>query len=111
MEITMATLPNPMESEDPETDPMAGESAEPPEGTSSDYTIEIKVSGQMIQVGVESADMESSEPGEAGPDEENYQEVQSIGEACRLVREIFASQGQMQDASANQDEMNAGYNK
>jgi hypothetical protein len=105
----MATAP--MDSEDPSMDPTAGESAEPPEGESSDFVIEIKVSGQGIQVGVESASEESAESGESGSDEENYQTVQSIGEACRLVREIYASQGQMQSPSVGAEQMDAGYKR
>lgn len=109
----MATNPA-MDSEDPTMDPAAGEAQEPPEGHSSDYVIEIKVSGQGIQVGVESADDEMKEEqgaGEGGSDEENYQTVQSIGEACRLIRQIYAHAGAMQDSGADQAAMEQGYGK
>lgn len=81
----------------------------PPEGQSSDYVIEVKISGQSILVGVESADTEMAEEGEGVGDEEQYQEVQSIGEACRLIREIYASQGQVQSPSAGAEQMAGGY--
>jgi len=102
-------LPNPMESEDPAMDPMVVEGMESPEGESSDYVIEIKISGQGIQVGVESAGMAAEEGGEGAGDEEQYQSVQSIGEACRLIREIYASQGQIQSPAQGADDMEAGY--
>ena len=98
--------------------PMGGKTAseevtEPQDGTTESdagsYTIEIVVSGQGIKVGVESAGESAEEGGEVAGDEEQYQACQSIGEACRLVREIYASQGQIQSPSQGQDEMNAGF--
>ena len=89
--------------------------AEPPEGQSSDYTVEIKVSGGTFKVGVESADDEAQEEqggGEAGPtgDDENFQDCKSVGEVIRLVRQILTSQGQMGATDAQGDaDMAAGY--
>ena len=112
----MATAPSqaPDPSQDPSADPTAGadESAEPPEGTSSDFVIEIRVSGQSISESVESADEESSEEsgsGEGGDDSEGAQTVSSIGAACALVKQIFAAGGQAQASGQGDADMAAGY--
>ena len=69
------------------------------------YEIVIKVSGDgTIKVGVEAGEQE-----EAGEDESAYQPVSGIKSALQVAMDIFKNAGQMQDAQAGQDSMDAGY--
>lgn len=95
-------------------DPTAGAQDDAPD-TSQGYCIEIRVDADgKIKVGVESLadeqaeESQGAEPAE-GDDSEQYQEVGSIGEALKLVKQIYSSAGEMQDMGAGMDEMNSGY--
>lgn len=86
--------------------------------TSGGYCIEVRVDADgKIKVGVESLadeqaeDAQGGEPAAEGDDNDNeqYQEVGSIGEALKLVKQIYAGAGEMQDMGAGMDEMSAGY--
>lgn len=78
---------------------------------SGGYCIEIRVDSQgKMSVGVEPlAEEDKEEGGEGEGDGEDYQPVASVGEACKLVREIVAHAGQMADTGADSDAMAAGY--
>lgn len=99
----MATMqPDPAEGQDDDT-----------VDASQGYTIEVKVSGDgSITVCVEPASEEAAEEGGEGQgDDDDAQPVSSIREACKLVMQIFNSQGQAPDASQDQADMSAGYGK
>ena len=73
------------------------------------YEICIKVGGDgMISVGVDPADQEQAEMGEAG---EAYTQVQSIAEALQSAKEIYANNGQMPVQGTDEQQAMAGYNK
>lgn len=82
---------------------------------SQGYCIEIRVDADgKIKVGVESLADEQAEESQGGEpaeseDSEEYQEVGSIGEALRVVKDIYTNAGNMQDMGANESEMDSGY--
>jgi len=77
---------------------------------SGGYVIEIRVStDNKISVGVEPLAEEDQEESGEGEGSDDYQPVASVGEACKLVREIVAHAGQMADSGADSDAMAAGY--
>jgi hypothetical protein len=83
------------------------------------YTIELKVSADgKMSVSVEPDVEEAGE--EAGvtpppdgaapvPPEDDSQDVASLGEALKLIREIVMRGGEQTDMGASQDEMSSGY--
>jgi hypothetical protein len=88
------------------TDPSDTDDTSP--DMSGGYVIEIRVSADnKISVGVEPLAEESQE--ESGEGSDDYQPVASVGEACKLIREIVAHAGQMADSGADADAMSAGY--
>lgn len=91
----------------------ADPAAEAAPASGAGYKIEIHCdgSGQMFKVGVEPAAEESAEPGATGEGDEegDFQSVGSVGEVCKLVREIVAHAGQMADTDASAQEMGSGY--
>lgn len=105
-------MADPMQ-QDPLQDPNAqsaaqgvaqGAETEAPEDEGS-YEIVIKVSGDgSIKVGVE-----GTYQGEENEDESSFQPVSSIKTALQVAMDIFKNAGQMQDAQAGQDSMDAGY--
>ena len=96
------------------TPPMAGDSSDGSEqesDTSNGYSIEIRVAAdQSITVSVEPASTEDAEEQGGGAEtDEDSQPVASIREACKLVTQIFASQGELPDTGADDAQMTAGY--
>lgn len=76
---------------------------------SGGYCIELRVSADgKISVGVEPLAAEEGEEG-GGASEEDYQQVPTIGDAVRLVREIYNHAGSLQSDAAGEDQMAAGY--
>lgn len=79
---------------------------ETPAEDDGSYTIEIKVDASGgIQVGVETGAQEAQEADEG---EEQYQAVANIGEALRLVKDIYSNAGQNTSGAAAK-EMGAAY--
>jgi hypothetical protein len=76
-----------------------------------DFEICIRSIGGQLSVGVEPLAEESKEESAAGEggEEGDYQSVASVGEVCKLVREIVAHAGQMADTDASVQEMGTGY--
>jgi hypothetical protein len=108
----MATTPDPATADlSMDADPAAGaDPSSPAPDMSAGYCIEIKVSGDgKISVGVESAAAEASEEGAESGQDEDYQSVPTIGDAVRLVREIYNHAGSLQSDSAGEDQMVSGY--
>lgn len=80
---------------------------ETPAEDDGSYTIEIKVDASGgIQVGVETGAQEAAES--EGEDGGQYQAVANIGEALRLVKDIYSNAGQNTSGAAAQ-EMGAAY--
>lgn len=93
-------VPTPTDAEMESSAPM-----EMPAQDDGSYTIEIKVDASGgIQVGVETGAQEAAE----GEDGEQYQAVANIGEALRLVKDIYSNAGQNTSGAAAQ-EMGAAY--
>ena len=80
---------------------------ETPAEDDGSYTIEIKVDASGgIQVGVDTGAQEAQES--EGEDGEQYQAVANIGEALRLVKDIYSNAGQ-NTSGADAKEMGAAY--
>lgn len=99
---------------DPTMDETAAPAGDMPEDAAPDmsggYCIEIRVDGQgKLSVGVEPLAAEASEEGAEGGQDESYQSVNTIGDAVRLVREIYNHAGSLQADTAGEDQMAAGY--
>ena len=105
----MATTPDPMMDDPNAPAGDADEGAAP--DMSGGYCVEIRVDAQgKISVGVEPLAAEAQEEGaEGGGDDEGYQSVNTIGDAVRLVREIYNHAGSLQADSAGEDQMAEGY--
>lgn len=97
----------------PAAQPLAGGDPAQEDDASGGYTIEVKVAGDgsiSVCVEPEMGEMgEESSAEDAG--EEDYQPVASIREACKLVTQIYQSQGQLPDSTADQADMATGYGK
>ncbi len=111
-------MQSPMNPPAPAAPPAAG--AQPPDDQaaapdmSAGYVIELRCApGGKFSLGVEPMAVEQGEgegvegDGESG----EYQSVQSLPEALKLIREIVAHGGEVADMTASQDEMSAGYGK
>jgi hypothetical protein len=73
---------------------------------SSGYCIEIKVDSQgNMKVGVEPS---SDEEGEDDNDDD-FQEVDNLQQAFKLIKEIVSHAGNMADMTQSSDEMDQGY--
>lgn len=72
------------------------------------YTIEIEVGADgTIKVGVEPAGEMQEAP--EGQEDEQYQTVQNIDECLRLVKQIYAGAGQMNESTNDKAAMQSGY--
>lgn len=84
---------------------------------SAGYVIEIRCTPDgKFSVGVEPLfEEDQEESGAAGDtdsgsgDSEDMQSVASVGEVCKLVRELVAHAGQMADTGAESDAMGSAY--
>lgn len=78
---------------------------------SKGFVIEITCTPNgKFSVGVEPISEEAGEEsGEGAGDSEDTQAVGSVGEVCKLIREIVAHAGQIADTGADADAMSAGY--
>ena len=79
---------------------------------SAGYVIEITCTPDgKFTVAVEPKGEEASEEGAGGDgtDDDEAQAVATIGDVCKLVREIVQHAGQMVDSDAGTEEMGAGY--
>lgn len=97
-----------------QTPPLPGDGSDqdPAEDTSKGYTIEINVAADnSITVSVEPKTEEDAEEqgGADGADSDEAQSVASIREACKLVQQIYAAQGEAPDTGADDAAMEAGY--
>jgi len=98
-----------------ETPPLPGDgSGEAETDTSNGYVIEIDVAADnSITVSVEPKSTEDAEEQGGGAStesaDEDSQPVSSIREACKLVMEIYSSQGELPDTGASDAAMQAGY--
>lgn len=100
----MATMPDP--SMEVPAAPM-GDEAEAAPDMAGGYCIELYIgSDGKMSVGVEPKAAEDAE-GEGA--EETRQPVNTIGDAVRLIREIYNHAGSLQADSAGEDQMAAGY--
>jgi hypothetical protein len=106
----MATMPQPAQAA-PGQEPSQPDPSQPDQGEGG-YCIEVEVSAQgQITVSVESADQEDSEqPGQE--DESGDMPVNNIRDACKMVEQIFANNGQMPTAKGQmsvQDAFGQGF--
>jgi hypothetical protein len=92
-------------------DPSAQTDTDDSTDMSQGFVIEITCTPDgKFSVGVEPLSEESQEEsGEGAGDSEDTQAVASVGEVCKLVREIVAHAGQMADVGADADAMVQGY--
>jgi hypothetical protein len=106
----MATMP--MQPTQAGADPGQGD---PSQGDQSDggYTIEIEVSAQgQMTVSVETADQEGAEQPGQEDDGAGDMPVSNVREACKLVEQIVANNGQMpggQNQMSVQDAFGQGF--
>lgn len=81
--------------------------------TQGGYVVCVHVDAQgKITVGVETDQEEAQEGGgDESQEEQGYQPVATIREACKLLTQIYNSQGEAPDNAADQADMAAGYGK
>lgn len=90
---------------------MQPEMAEEQPKTSPGYCIEIRVyEDGRLEVGVEDI-YEDEEEHEDSGDEPKYQPVESIGDAIRIVREVYQAAGSTQGDMEQREAMQGAYDK
>ena len=83
-----------------------------PADASQGYCIELNVAADgSMTIGVEPASVEAGEEGSGDTDQEDTQPVANLAEALRLIKDIVAHAGQIEDAVAGNTDMAAGYGK
>jgi hypothetical protein len=109
----MATMPQPAQAAPGASQDLSqGDPSQGADQSDGGYCIEVEVSAQgQITVSVESSDQEDSEqPGQE--DESGDMPVNNIRDACKMVEQIFANNGQMPTAKGQmsvQDAFGQGF--